>query len=132
MLIETSGACDISACDERVIRIVDLKTPGSGEESKNDLGNLSRLRMRDEVKFVLTDRADFDWACEMTRHHQLLERVHAVHFSPAFAQPRGAEILGTPGLPLRTLAEWILAEGLGVRLQPQLHKFIWDPQTRGV
>jgi 7-carboxy-7-deazaguanine synthase len=132
VLIETSGACDISACDPRVIRILDLKTPGSGEVDRNLLANLAHLTERDEVKFVILDRGDYEWAKSMITEHRLTERCGEVLMSPVFEQPAGLEIAGARGLPMRDLAEWILADGLDVRLQTQLHKFIWDPQTRGV
>ncbi|MEO1130756.1 MAG: radical SAM protein [Planctomycetota bacterium] len=133
--IETSGACDIDAggaCDERVIRIVDLKTPGSGESGRIDWDNIARLRPTDEVKFVICTREDFDWAKSVMDEHGLAERVRAVLMSPVFEQAPGLEIVGQDGLPMRELASWILADGLQVLLQPQLHKFIWDPAARGV
>jgi len=132
VLIETSGACDISTCDPRVIRILDVKTPGSGEADRMRWANLDHLTRRDEVKFVICDRADYEWARDVVQSHGLIDRVRAVLFSPVFEQAPGEEIAGTPGLPLADLARWILDDGLRVRLQPQLHKFIWDPQTRGV
>jgi len=132
VLIETSGACDISLCDPRSIRIMDLKTPGSGEVERNLWSNIAHLTKRDEVKFVITSREDYEWAREVVREHGLEERVKSVLFSPVFEQPPGSEITGAQGLSLRELAEWILADGLNVRMQAQLHKFIWDPQTRGV
>jgi 7-carboxy-7-deazaguanine synthase len=133
--IETSGACDIDAggaCDERVIRIVDLKTPGSGESGRIDWDNIARLRSTDEVKFVICSREDYDWAKDTMHRHGLTERVRAVLMSPVFEQAPGLEIVGQAGLPMQDLATWILADGLQVLLQPQLHKFIWDPATRGV
>jgi 7-carboxy-7-deazaguanine synthase len=130
--IETSGACDIGACDPRVIRIMDIKTPGSGEVERMDWSNLDRLTGRDEVKFVITGRDDYEFARDLIREHGLTRRVAAVLLSPVFEQPTGLEILGMQGLPMRTLAEWMLEDGLEAVLQPQLHKFIWDPQTRGV
>ncbi|MCP3979466.1 MAG: radical SAM protein [bacterium] len=132
VLIETSGACDISVCDERAIRILDLKTPGSGEASRNLMENLDNLAPRDEVKFVITDRADYEWARALVSEHDLAARCAAVLMSPVFEQAPGREIGGAVGLPPRELAEWILADGLDVRLQLQLHKHIWDPRTRGV
>jgi 7-carboxy-7-deazaguanine synthase len=132
VLIETSGACDISPCDPRSIVILDLKTPGSGECGRNDLGNLDRLRPRDEVKFVITDRGDYEWARATIRSHGLAERCHAVLLSPVFEQPRGLEILGCGGLSPKTLAEWMLEDRLPARMQTQLHKAIWPPHTRGV
>lgn len=132
VLIETSGACDISVCDPRSIRILDLKTPGSGEMDRNDLGNLQHLRERDEIKFVITDRADYEWARQMVAEHDLAAKVAAVHFSPVYEQAGDAFITGCVGLNPRDLAEWIVADRLPVRLQIQLHKVIWDPQQRGV
>jgi len=132
VLIETSGACDVSTCDGRVIRIMDLKTPGSGEADRNDWTNLDRLTRRDEVKFVLTDESDYRWARDVVRRHDLASRVHAVLMSAVHDQPAGGELPGAAGLSMRRLAEWVLADGLPVRVQTQLHKLIWDPSTRGV
>ncbi len=134
VLVETSGACDIDAggaCDPRVVRIMDLKTPASGECARNDWGNIARLRSTDEVKFVVCDRADYEWARETIRTHRLTERVDEVLLSAVFEQPRGLEIAGRPGLALRDLASWILEDGLRVRMQTQLHKYIWETRTRG-
>jgi 7-carboxy-7-deazaguanine synthase len=132
VLLETSGACDISACDPRVIRIMDLKTPGSGEAHRNLWSNLEHLTPRDEVKFVLCDRFDYEWACDAIRKYDLPGRVNAVLMSAAAAMPPGREIAGVSGLSMRDLAEWVLADRLPVRLQTQLHKLIWDPMARGV
>ena len=132
VLVETSGACDISACDPRVVRIMDIKTPGSGESERMDWANIERLNERDEVKFVVCDRADYEWSRDVIRRHGLADRVNAVLMSAVFAQPAGLEIAGHPGLPMQTLAEWIIADGLPVTMQTQLHKFIWGPQVRGV
>lgn len=132
VLIETSGACDIGICDPRVIRIMDLKTPGSGEVDRNDWGNIDKLNKQDEVKFVLTDRADYDWMVEILEKHQLAERVGAVLVSAVNEVTPGLEIAGVPGLAVRDLAEWILADKLPVRFQTQLHKLVWDPMARGV
>lgn len=141
VLVETSGACNIDgpagedgkpACDARVIRIMDLKTPGSGECARNDWGNIARLRGHDEVKFVVCDRADYEWARGVIREHGLIGRVRAVLLSAVFEQPKGLEISGRRGLPARELAAWILEDGLDVVMQTQLHKHIWEPQTRGV
>jgi 7-carboxy-7-deazaguanine synthase len=99
---------------------VDFKWPGSGEESSNDWSNLDHLDpARDELKFVIADRADYEWARSQLRRRGL-ER-YVVHFSPEFE-----------GMDRRELAEWILRDGLAVRMQLQLHKFIWDPDARGV
>ena len=137
VLIETSGAVDIAPCDPRAIRILDIKTPGSGECDRNLWRNLEDLRARDEVKFVVTDRADYEWAREAIAARGLDARARqgrlgAILVSPAWEQPRGAEVAGCAGLAPRDLARWILEDRLPVRMQSQLHKVIWDPRTRGV
>ena len=139
VLIETSGACDISqegGCDPRAIRIMDLKTPGSGECERNLWSNIDHLTERDEVKFVITNREDYEWAREVIQKHDLPRRCKAVLMSAVFEQAPGSEVAGCKGLSPRALAEWILADNLvqlgGVRMQAQLHKLIWEPQTRGV
>ncbi|QDU72154.1 radical SAM protein [Mucisphaera calidilacus] len=132
VLVETSGASPIDKLDPRIIRIMDLKTPGSGECDRNLLANLDHLNERDEIKFVLTSRADYEWARTMIRDHRLVERVHAILMSPVAAMKPGLEIAGTPGLAIADLAAWILEDHLPVRLQSQLHKLIWDPNARGV
>lgn len=138
VLIETSGACDISAaggCGPRAIRIVDLKTPGSGEVNRNMWSNIDHLTSQDEVKFVITDREDYDWAIDVIRRYDLSRRVKAILMSAVFEQaPVAGEIEGCAALSPRDLAEWMLADQLpaNVRMQTQLHKLIWDPQTRGV
>jgi len=132
VLLETSGACDISACDPRVIRIIDLKTPGSGEAERNDWANIDRLNGRDEVKFVVCDRQDYEWASQVIRRYDLASRVNAVLMGAAAAMPATKEIAGVTGLPASDLAAWILDDHLPVRMQTQLHKVIWDPMTRGV
>ncbi len=132
VLIETSGACDISVCDPRVIRIMDLKTPGSGEAERNLWENIEHLNQRDEVKFVLTSRADYEWARDVIARHKLAQRVGAVLMSCVHEMPAGNELPGCTGLPIADLAKWVLEDGLPVRLQTQLHKLIWDPNARGV
>lgn len=137
VLIETSGAVDIAPCDPRAIRILDIKTPGSGEAERNRWSNLADLRPRDEVKFVLADRADYDWAVRVLAERDLAGRLRdgglaAIHFSPAFRQAPGTEIAGCGGLEPSELAAWILADRLPVRLQLQIHKRIWHPAARGV
>ncbi|MEY2715070.1 MAG: 7-carboxy-7-deazaguanine synthase [Planctomycetota bacterium] len=132
VLIETSGAVDIRPCHPSAIRILDIKTPGSGECARNLWSNLDDLRPTDEVKFVIVDRADYEWSRDVIREHRLDERCNAVLMSPAFPQKQGLEILGCPGLSPRALAEWILADRLPARQQTQLHKLIWDPGQRGV
>ncbi len=132
VLLETSGACDIAPCDPRVIRIMDLKTPGSGEADKNILANIPLLTKRDEVKFVLTSREDYDWMKRMLAEHRLAERVGSVLVSAVFNAKADAHVKGCAGLHPRVVAEWILADKLPVRFQTQLHKIIWEPSTRGV
>ncbi len=132
VLVETSGACDISPCDDRVIRIMDLKTPGSGEVERNLWENVEHLRGNDEVKFVLTGRADYDWARQVIGRYDLAARVNAVLMSAVHAMPEGKELPGVSGLPLSDLVEWVLVDGLPVRVQTQLHKIIWPPDRRGV
>ena len=132
VLIETSGACDISVCDPRVIRIMDLKTPGSGEAHRNLWANLEHLTPRDEVKFVLTGRADYEWMKRKLAEHNLARRVHAVLVSAVNHVAPGQEVAGCEGMSITDLAEWCLADRLPVRVQTQLHKLIWDPLARGV
>ena len=114
--LETSGALDISTVDSRVVRVVDLKTPGSGEQSRNLLSNLEHLRARDQIKFVICDRADYDWAKQMMATHQLNTRCELL-FSPSYGQ-----------LEARQLAQWILDDHLPVRFQMQLHKVVWGEE----
>jgi 7-carboxy-7-deazaguanine synthase len=132
VLIETSGACDISKCDERSVVIMDFKTPSSGEHERLDVENIARLRPHHEVKFVIGNRQDYDWATDMIKQHRLVDRVKYILMSPVFQQPEGLHIAGHPGLEARELADWILEDRLPVRMQLQLHKFIWDPRARGV
>jgi 7-carboxy-7-deazaguanine synthase len=112
--LETSGALDIAAVDDRVARIVDVKTPGSGECARNLWRNLDCLGPRDEVKFVLTDEADYRWASDVLVRHRLHQRC-VVLFSPAWQ-----------ALDAGHLADWILRDGLPVRMQVQLHKLLWQ------
>lgn len=114
--LETSGALDISVVDERVSRIVDIKTPGSGEVKRNLWPNIEHLTSHDELKFVIVDEADYRWSADMLREHRLAERCPVV-FSPAFGKI-------TP----RELAEWILRDRLPVRMQVQLHKVLWGEE----
>jgi len=132
VLIETSGACDISACDDRVIRIMDIKTPGSGEADRNLWSNIEHLNKRDEVKFVICDRADYVWSRDVIRKYDLASRVNSVLVSAAAPMKPGLEIKGVAGLSMLDLANWVLEDKLPVRMQTQLHKIIWDPMTRGV
>lgn len=128
VMIETSGERFIGMLPREVIKIVDVKCPDSGEAETFNMSNLNALGRDDEVKFVIGTRRDYEFAREFTARHRLPDRVHQVLFSPVFADPNGK----WPGLEARELAEWILADGLPVRLGLQLHKFIWDPATRGV
>ncbi len=115
--LETSGALDISAVDPRVSRIVDLKTPGSGEVGRNLLSNIDLLTSRDQVKFVITGREDYDWACSMLNQYQLDQRCEVL-YSPSYKQLDPAELAG-----------WILADQLPVRFQIQLHKLLWGDRA---
>jgi 7-carboxy-7-deazaguanine synthase len=115
--LETSGALDVSAVDPRVVKIVDLKTPGSGEANRNLFSNLEHLRAQDEVKFVICDRADYEWAREVCTANRLTERVQEVLFSPSHTE-----------LPAARLADWVLADRLPVRVQIQLHKVLWGDE----
>ena len=132
VLIETSGAIDTTPVDPRAHIILDVKTPGSGESNRNDFGNITRLRAHDEVKFVITSREDYEFARALTTEHSLPTRCRCVHFSPVHEQPSCSEVSGARGLEPRVLAQWILEDRLAVRVQLQMHKFIWDPATRGV
>ncbi|MSR29306.1 MAG: radical SAM protein [Phycisphaerales bacterium] len=132
VLIESSGAIDTAEVDPRAHLILDIKTPGSGESHRMVWANLTRLRPHDEVKFVVCSREDYEFARETVIRERLVERTRCVLFSPAHEQRGCAEIEGTPGLEPRLLAQWILEDQLSVRLQLQMHKFIWDPATRGV
>ena len=132
VLIETSGACDISQCDPRVIRIVDFKPPGSRECGRNDLGNIDRLRPHDEVKFVIGDRVDYDWSIQLIERHALAGAVAAILFAPVFPTLPSEQIAGHAGLDPSLLAAWMLEDGVDARLQMPMHKAIWDPSVRGV
>ena len=121
VMLETGGHRSISAVPREVIKIVDVKCPGSGEAAKNDWRNLDDLAPHDEVKFVIQDRSDYTFAVDVLQRHGLATRCAAVLFSPVHDT-----------LDLKTLSEWMLADGVAARLQVQLHKFIWPPETRGV
>lgn len=112
--LETSGAMDISTVDARVSRIIDLKTPASGEEAKNRYANIDCLGPQDEVKFVICDRADYEWARLMIENYHLLDKVQVL-MSPEHQ-----------GLQASELADWILQDRLNVRFQLQLHKYLWN------
>jgi 7-carboxy-7-deazaguanine synthase len=128
VMIETSGERFIGSLPPDVIKIVDVKCPDSGEPDTFDMRNLEALSENDELKFVLATRRDYEFARDFTAQHGLAGRVKQVLFSPVFEDPQGK----WPGLEPRMLVEWILADGLPVRLGLQLHKFIWDPATKGV
>jgi 7-carboxy-7-deazaguanine synthase len=121
VLLETGGHRPTTRVPAGVITILDVKCPGSGESAKNDVSNLERLSPRDEVKFVVQDRADYEFARDAIVRHDLARRASAILMSPVHGV-----------LEPRALSEWILADRLPVRLQLQLHKFIWSPTARGV
>ena len=121
VLIETSGAHDISAIDPRVHRIMDLKTPSSGECARNLFSNIAHLCRRDEVKFVIGSREDYEWSRTQVFEHLLAGRCGAVLFSPVFGRIE----------PVR-IVEWMLEDKIEARFQLQMHKLIWDPAAKGV
>lgn len=121
VLVETGGHRSLAQVPDGVVRIMDVKCPGSGEAEKNDWSNLALLKPADEVKFVIADRADYEYAREIVRREKLTGRVAAVLFSPVHGE-----------LDARQLAEWVIADRLEVRVQLQMHKYIWSPETRGV
>jgi 7-carboxy-7-deazaguanine synthase len=121
VLVETSGAHDISKLDPRVVRIMDLKCPDSGMSDRNLWANLDQLNERDEVKFVLGSRVDYEWSRALVMEHRLDEKVHAVLFSVVFGKVTPKEVV-----------DWIVEDRLPVRFQLQMHKFIWPPTQRGV
>ncbi len=119
VLVETNGTQDISLIPDGAVCVMDIKCPSSGESEKTDWTNVDRLKAEDEIKFVLADRADYDWAANAIRTHNLTDRA-TVLFSPVFGQ-----------LEPDLLAQWILDDHLAVRLQVQLHKILWPGQERG-
>jgi 7-carboxy-7-deazaguanine synthase len=121
VLIETGGHRSIAQVPAGVIKIMDVKCPGSGESEKNDWSNLAHLGVNDEVKFVIADRADYEFARDIVKRERLLERVNAVLFSPVHGEVDPKE-----------LSAWVIADRLPVRVQLQMHKYIWSPTTRGV
>jgi 7-carboxy-7-deazaguanine synthase len=121
VMLETGGHRPISRVPAAVVKIVDVKCPGSGEADKNDWANLERLAPHDELKFVVTDRADYEFARELIARHNLPARCAAILISPVHGV-----------LDPKTLSEWMLEDRLPARLQLQLHKYIWSPTTRGV
>jgi 7-carboxy-7-deazaguanine synthase len=121
VLLETGGHLSVAMVPAGVVRVIDVKCPGSGESAKNHWPNLELLSRTDEVKFVVLDRADYEYARDVVARHDLAARCAAVHFSPVHGV-----------LDAQQLAEWVLQDRLAVRVQLQLHKFIWHPDTRGV
>jgi 7-carboxy-7-deazaguanine synthase len=121
VLLETGGHRSTARVPHDVVTILDIKCPGSGESDKTDWTNIERLRTHDEVKFVIKDRVDYEYARDVIARHDLATRAAAIHFSPVHGL-----------MDARTLAEWVLADSLPVRVQLQLHKYIWDPAARGV
>ena len=121
VMLETGGHRSIARVPRHVLKIVDIKCPGSGEADKNDWTNLDALAPHDEVKFVIKDRRDYEFACDVIERHNLAARTGAVLMSPVHGV-----------LEPRILSEWMLADRLPARLQVQLHKYIWTPTTRGV
>jgi 7-carboxy-7-deazaguanine synthase len=121
VLLETSGAHDISAVDPRVHRIMDLKTPSSGECARNLYANIAHLSARDEVKFVIGSREDYEWARDKVREYDLATKVKSVLLSPVFGKIAPADIVA-----------WMLEDKLPARFQLQMHKFVWEPKARGV
>jgi 7-carboxy-7-deazaguanine synthase len=121
VLLETGGHRSTARVPDGVVTILDVKCPASGEAHRHDWSNFDRLRQTDEVKFVVQDRGDYDYAKDVIWRYDLPRRAAAVHLSPVHGV-----------LDARQLAEWVLADRLPARVQLQLHKLIWDPQTRGV
>jgi 7-carboxy-7-deazaguanine synthase len=121
VLLETSGSHDIASVDSRVHRIMDLKTPSSGECGRNLYANVAHLTERDEVKFVVGSREDYEWMREKMREHDLAAKVRAVLLSPVFGKISPSDIVA-----------WMLEDKLPARFQLQMHKFIWEPRARGV
>lgn len=133
LLLETSGERPLENVPPAVHKIVDVKCPGSGEGGTFRMSNLAALTPADEIKFVLSDRADYEFARDFTRQHALEHKAGSVLFSPAFLKNPSAE-RNTSNCLLdpRLLAEWILEDRLNVRLGLQIHKFVWEPATKGV
>jgi 7-carboxy-7-deazaguanine synthase len=121
VLIETGGHRSIAEVPKGVVKVMDVKCPGSGEAAHMDWDNFDRLAPTDEVKFVIKDRVDYDYAKDVVSRHELAAKVAAIHFSPVHGV-----------LDPKTLSEWVLADRIPVRVQLQVHKYIWSPDTRGV
>src|SRR5687767_11726274 len=121
VLLETSGAIDVRLVPPAVHKIVDMKTPSSGECDRNDYRNLTSMNANDELKFVIGSREDYEWSKQLITEHRLLEKPYGLLFSTIFGK-----------LTTKELAEWIIADRLPVRFQLQMHKYIWEPNERGV
>ncbi|MBW4027942.1 MAG: radical SAM protein [Acidobacteria bacterium] len=133
LMIETSGERPLERVPPAVHKIVDVKCPGSGEQASFRLSNLECLSSRDEVKFVLTDRRDYEFAREFLRKHTLESRAGSILLSPAFSKtPSPERSTINCLLDPRELVEWLLADGLEARLSLQIHKYVWEPQKKGV
>jgi len=133
LMLETSGERPLEKVPRAVAKIVDVKCPNSGESNTFHMENLEALGPHDEVKFVISDRVDYEFARDFAARHQLADRVRAVLFSPAFRKDaKGARSTSHCLLDPQELAEWMLADGISARLGLQMHKFIWDPATKGV
>ena len=133
VLLETSGERPLEHVPKGVIKIVDVKCPDSGEPDTFNMDNLDALEAHDEVKFVLSDRSDYEFARDFVARHNLASRINAVLFSPAFSkEATGGRDTEHCLLDPRELAEWILADNVPARLGLQIHKFIWDPAMKGV
>jgi len=133
VLLETSGERPLASVPKEVIKIVDVKCPHSGEPGTFAMENLQALQPHDELKFVLTDRTDYEFARDFVRRHDIAAKVNAILFSPAFKKDAtGARDSSHCLLDPQQLAEWILADNAPAHLSLQLHKFIWDPAAKGV
>jgi 7-carboxy-7-deazaguanine synthase len=133
VLLETSGERPLTRVPKRVVKIVDVKCPNSGEGDSFDLENLEALVSHDEVKFVISDRSDYEFARDFVRRHGLATKLNAVLFSPAFSKDAsGNRDSSNCLIDPRELAEWMLADNVPARLNMQIHKFIWDPALKGV
>ena len=134
LMMETSGERPLGDVPKQVHKIVDVKCPGAGSAAYSfRLSNLDTLTTNDEVKFVLSDRADYDFACAFMAEHKLRERVGGILFSPAFSKtPSPLRTVDNATLDPRTLVEWMMADGVDARLSLQIHKFIWEPMKKGV
>ncbi|MCI0336238.1 MAG: radical SAM protein [Acidobacteria bacterium] len=121
VLVETGGSLDTGVLDGRAIKIIDVKCPGSGEADRNHWANLQNLNSQDEIKFVIKDRIDFDFALDVIKKYKLAEREPRVLFSPVWEE-----------VDLKDLADWVLQSGVNGRMQLQMHKYIWGAETRGV